>query len=123
MNFTFQQKLTMSMGFVGAATSAFGALNTIMTPTEALIGTVLFGFISACLAVIATVTSSQNTQIKNVASILGTDGKPAVRVNVNANAKADVAAMAVDPTQPNVGAATPETRAVLLETVNATKGA
>ena len=53
MNFTFQQKLTMAMGFVGAATSAFGALNAIMTSTQALVGTVLFGFISACLAVAA----------------------------------------------------------------------
>jgi len=116
MDFTFQQKRTMGMGFVGAATSAFGALNPIMTSTTALIGTVLFGFISACLAVVATVTSSQSTQIKNVASIQGTDGQPAVRVSVNANATPTVAAIAVDPAQPNVGAATPGTRAILLET-------
>ena len=72
MNFTFQQKLTMSIGFVGAATSAFGALNPIMTSTEALIGTVIFGFVSACLAVIATVVSSSQNLKDTVASMPST---------------------------------------------------
>jgi hypothetical protein len=90
MNFTFQQKLTMAMGFVGAATSAFGALNPIMTSTEALIGTVIFGFASACLAVVATVTSSQGSQIKAVAAMPGVE-----KVLVNANANVTTAQIAV----------------------------
>ncbi len=62
--------------------------------------------------------STQDNSIKSVASIVGTDGKPALRLNVNANAPSNVAAIAVDPAQPNVGAATPEARQALLKTVN-----
>lgn len=114
MNFTLAQKLTIATGVIGAATSAFGALNSIMTPTEALIGTVLLGFTSACLGVIGTVLSSQSAQVKAVGAITGDDGKPALRINVNANAPQAVAAAAVDPAQPNVGAANSDVRAALV---------
>lgn len=60
--------------------------------------------------------STQTNNIKDVASITGNDGRPAVRVAVNANAGPNIAAMAVDPTQPNVGAATPEARQALIQT-------
>jgi hypothetical protein len=128
MNFTFQQKLTMGIGFVGAATSAFGALNPIMTSTEALIGTVIFGFVSACLAVVATVTSSQSSQIKNVVADPGAqeDLVKAVaamtgvtRVAVNEQASPTLAAIATDPTQPKVGPATPDVRPTLVATAKA----
>lgn len=99
MNFTFQQKLTMSMGFVGAATSAFGALNTIMTPTEALIGTVVFGFVSACLAVVATVTSSQSAQIKTATDI-ATGSKGAMAEAAQQAIIAGTSAIALDRTIP-----------------------
>jgi hypothetical protein len=92
MNFTFQQKITMAMGFIGAATSAFGALNAIMTSTEALVGTVVLGFVSACLAVVATVTSSQGSQINNVLSMPGVE-----RIDVNQHANQTLAQMAVNP--------------------------
>lgn len=114
MNFTFQQKLTMAMGFVGAATSAFGALNTIMTPIEALIGTVILGFISACLGVVATVTSSQGAQIKEVRSMLGVE-----KVLVNEKANQTLAALATDPNEPKIGATTPAVREVLKDTAKA----
>lgn len=93
MNFTFQQKLTMAIGIVGAATSAFGALNPIMTSTTALIGTVIFGFVSACLAVVATVTSSQGAQVKSVLDMPGVD-----KIDINAQANKTLAALAVDKT-------------------------
>jgi hypothetical protein len=99
MNFTFQQKLTMAMGFVGAATSAFGALNPIMTSTSALIGTVVFGFVSACLAVVATVTSSQTSQIGTVQAIATGPSSPTAVSAQNALVGA-VSAIAQDKTIP-----------------------
>lgn len=71
---------------------------------------------------LVTMFGGQGTQMDNVASIQGKDGRPALRINVNDNATPLVAAKAVDPTQPNIGAATPEARTVLLETVNTSKG-
>lgn len=62
--------------------------------------------------------STQANQVKTVASITGDDGKPAVRVSVNSNAAPNIAAVAIDPTQPNVGAATPEARQTLIKTAN-----
>lgn len=97
MELTLTQKLTISTGVVGAATSAFGALNSIMTPTEALIGTVLLGFTSACLGVIGTVLSSQGSQIKAVAAMPGIE-----KITVNSQANSTLAGLAVDPAQDKV---------------------
>jgi hypothetical protein len=97
MNFTFQQKLSMTIGFVGAATSAFGALGPLLTPTETLIGTVIFGFVSACLAVVGTVTSSQSAQVQAVAALPGVE-----KVVVNAKANQPLAQQAVDQSQSKV---------------------
>lgn len=115
MQFTFQQKLGMSVGFIGAATSAFGALGPIMTSKQTLIGTVIFGFISACLGVVNTITSSQGQQIKTVASFDDVE-----KVNIKASAPPSIASIAVDQAQPKVGAANPETRTQLLETAKGT---
>jgi hypothetical protein len=109
MKLTLQQQLTISAGVVGAATSAFGALNSVMTPTQALIGTVVLGFTSACLGVIGTVVSGIGSQISNVAALPGVD-----RISVNANATNGIAAAALDPAQSKVGPATPDVRATLL---------
>lgn len=94
MELTLPQKLTISAGIVGAATSAFGALGPIMTSTETLIGTVTLGFVSACLAVVTTVLSSQTAQIKNVLSM---DGVEPIKVNANANQALAQAAISADP--------------------------
>lgn len=98
MSLTLQQQLTISTGVIGAATSAFGALNSIMTPTEALIGTVLLGFTSACLGVVGTVISGQGSQIKAVAAMPGVES-----IKVNANANQALAQVAMDPTVNKIG--------------------
>lgn len=113
MEFTLPQKLTMATGVVGAATSAFGALNPVMTSTEALIGTVIFGFVSACLGVIGTVVSSQSAQVKAVAAMPGVES-----INVNSQANTALATLAVDPTQAKV-APTPSAEAAVQKTAAA----
>lgn len=57
---------------------------------------------------------TQSASMKEVAAITGDDGKPAVRINVNANAPQAVAAVALDPAQPNIGAANSDVRAALV---------
>lgn len=110
MALTIQQKLAIGSGVTGAATVAFGSLNSIMTPTMALIGTVCLGFVTACLSVISTVVSSTSAQIKTVTDMPGVD-----RIVVNARATNGIAAAAIDSNQPKVGASSPEVRATLLE--------
>jgi hypothetical protein len=109
MNLTFQMKLSIGIGIVGAATSAFGALGPLMTSSQILIGTVSLGFVSASLAVVATVTSTQTAQIQQVVAMPGIE-----RVTLNANASAAAAAVAADPAQPKVGGATPEIQKILV---------
>lgn len=65
---------------------------------------------------LVTMFSTQGAVIKQVASITGEDGKPALKIVANANAPQAVAALAVDPTQPNIGAASPEVRSTLIQT-------
>lgn len=62
---------------------------------------------------LVTMFGGQANMMKTVAAITGDDGKPAVRVGVNANATPNIAAVAVDPAQPNVGAIDAATRATL----------
>lgn len=62
---------------------------------------------------LVTMFGSQGNMIKSAAAITGDDGRPAVRVSIGANASPAAAAVAVDAAQPNVGASTPDARAVL----------
>lgn len=55
----------------------------------------------------------QGNMTRTVANFTGDDGQPAVRVSVKPNAGSTLAAVAVDAAQPNVGASTPDARAVL----------
>lgn len=114
MNFTFTQKLAMASGFIGAATSAFGALGPLMTSTQTLIGTVIFGFITACLGVVNTVTSSQAAQVKAVADMPGV-----AKITVNEQANQTLAQVATDPAQVKVAAA-PEAAVIVQQTAKGT---
>ena len=58
-------------------------------------------------------------QASNIAAVIGSDGRPAVRINVNGNAPASLASAAIDPAQKNIGAASPGDRAILTETAKA----
>jgi hypothetical protein len=79
----------------------------------------IISVLGICQIIVSAINSNLSTQantVASVASIQGSDGKPAVRISVNANATQDLAAMAVDPKQPNVGASTPGVRDVLQAT-------
>jgi hypothetical protein len=65
---------------------------------------------------LVTMFGGQANMVRSVAAITGEDGQPAVRVNIKANAGSNLAAVAVDPSQPNVGAVDAATRATLQTT-------
>src|SRR5579872_4005944 len=94
----------------GASQLADLALSAVAVKAILAVATLGNGFLGG----LVTMFGGQGSMVSSVAAITGSDGRPAVRVNVNANAPANVAAVAIDPTQPNVGAATPEVRAQLI---------
>lgn len=75
--------------------------------------------VNGFLGGLVTMFGGQGNMIRSVAAFQGTDGQPALRVAVNANAGQAVAAVAVDPTQPNVGASSADIRSALIRTANA----
>lgn len=103
-------------------TSANGGLITSAALFNPLIGQdmalkVIAG-LGICQVIVSSINSNLSTQanvVKDVANIQGDDGKPALRINVNANAPVAVASAAIDPAQKNIGAANPEARSALLE--------
>lgn len=97
--------------FIGGATAQLTTLFGAMVANDIASGCAL---ISGLAGVFLMATTGQSSMVQQVGAIIGTDGRPAVRVNVNANAPSSVAAVALDPTQKNVGAATPEVRAQLI---------
>lgn len=110
------QKIAITMAILGVLSTSGVQLTDIMGPVIAKSTVSVASLANSVLAAIVAVLSGQGSLIKQVASIQGDDGKPAVRINVNANAPAAVAQVAVDPAQPNVGATTPEARTTLIET-------
>lgn len=104
--------LVINGALIGSAaqlTDLFGPLTAKYIISIASLGNSIFGGI-------VTMISGQGSQLKNVAGIVGDDGKPAVRINVNANAGPALASAAINPALANVGASTPEAQAILTET-------
>jgi hypothetical protein len=96
----------------GASQLADLALSPAVIKAILAIATLGNGFLGG----LTTMFGGQGNMVTSVASFTGEDGKPAVRVGVNANAGSTLAAVAVDPAQPNVGAASPEVREILKAT-------
>lgn len=105
-------------------TSVNGGLITGAALFNPLMGETLALKVISCLGIfqiiVSAVNSNLSTQanvVKDVANIQGDDGKPAIRMLINANAPVALATAAVDPAQPNIGASTPAARQTLIETV------
>jgi len=114
LNLTPLQIIGIVLAVNGALTGATAQLTDLFGAIVAkdIVSVASLG--SAILGGVITAMSGQATQMRNVAAIQGDDGKPAVRISVNANAAPAVASVALDPTQPNVGATTPAVREVLI---------
>ena len=101
--------LSVLMVSTAQLTDLFGASTAKNIVSVAGLGNMILNSMLAAI-------SGQGNLIKDVAAIQGDDGKPAVRINVNANAPVALAAAAVDPNQPNIGAVNPQVRDALLAT-------
>lgn len=117
MNLTTIQKIAISMAVLGVLSTSGAQLTDLLGAGIGKTVVSVAGLVNSVLAAIVAVLSGQSAIIKQVAAIQGDDGKPAVRVSVNANAPVAVASVAIDPAQPNVGAATPAARQTLVEKV------
>lgn len=119
MNITSKQWFQIISGIVSSLITAGALFTSLFGETVTLKIIACLGLSNIILSSIGTALSGQGNLIKDVANFQGDDGKPAVRINVNANAPAALASAAVDPSQPNIGASTPAARQSLLETVKA----
>lgn len=119
MNITSKQWFQIISGINGGLITGAALLQTLFGQDLTLKIVASLGIIGIIINSIGTALSGQGSLVKDVANITGDDGKPAVRINVNANAGAALASAALDPALSNVGASTPEVRAVLTETVRA----
>lgn len=116
MNLTVIQKIAISMATLGVLATSGSQLTEILGTGIAKSVVSVAGLTNSVLAAIVAVLSGQGAILKQVAAIQGDDGKPAVRINVNANAPVALASAAVDPDQKNIGASTPEARQTLIAT-------
>lgn len=95
--------------------SQLGDLSLSAQSVKAVLAVATLG--NGFLGGLVTMFGGQGNMTRTVANFTGDDGRPAVRVNVSANAGPTLAAAAVDPAQPNIGASTPDARAVLQDKV------
>jgi hypothetical protein len=112
MDLTSKQWFQIVSGVNGGLITGAALLQTLFGQDLTLKIVAVLGIIGIIINSVGTVLSgpdSPGTQIKNVAALPGV-----ARVLVNANATNGVAAAAIDPTQPKVGAITPDVRASLI---------
>lgn len=117
MNITSKQWFQIVSGINGTLITSAALLQTLFGQDLTIKIVAVLGIFGIILNSVGAALSGQGSLMKDVAAIQGDDGKPAVRINVNANAPAALASAAIDPAQPNIGAATPAARQSLLETV------
>jgi hypothetical protein len=111
MNWKLILNITSSIN--GGLITGAALLQTLIGQDLTIKAVAFLGICQIIISSINTQLSTQTNNIKDVAAIQGDDGKPAVRINVNANAPQNLAAVAIDPAQPNIGAANADVRAVL----------
>lgn len=116
MNITSKQWFQIISGVNGGLITGAALLQTLFGQDLTLKIVACLGIIGIIINSIGTALSGQGSLVKDVANITGDDGKPAVRINVNANAGAALASAAIDPALANVGASTPEVRTILAAT-------
>ncbi len=112
MGLTSKQWFQIVSGINGGLITGAALLQTLFGQDTTLKIVAVLGIIGIIINSIGTALSgadSPATQIKNTAALPGVQ-----EIRVNASATNGVAAAALDPQQPKIGAINPETRAVLL---------
>lgn len=116
MGITRNQWLAITILLFTILTGGSAQLTDLIGPYGTKLVIALSTLVTGFLAGLQIILGGQGQMTRDVAGIKGDDGNPALRINVNANAPAALASVAVDPAQPNIGAVTPAAREVLKDT-------
>ena len=108
---TTNQTLAICSGACSFLAGSTAQLATLLGQHGAAYAVSAITLTGGILSIILAVTSGQKATVQQVAAMPGVD-----RITVNATANSTLASVATDPSQPKIGATSPETRAVLQET-------
>jgi hypothetical protein len=112
MGITYKQWFQIVSGINGSLITGAALLQTLFGQAltiQIVAGLGIFGIILNSVGAAVSGADSPGTQIKSVAALPGVD-----RVLVDATAINGVAAAALDPAQPKIGAISPDVRATLI---------
>ena len=113
MGMTSKQWFQIISGINGGLITGAALLQTLFgqdLTIKIVAGLGIFGIILNSVGAALSGPDSQATQVKNVLAMPGVE-----RIGVNAQATPELAAVAVDPKQPKIGAVTPDVRATLIQ--------
>lgn len=102
--------LALAIAILGVVTGATGQLTDLFGATLAHTLVSASGLVSSILGAILMALTGNASMLKTVAALPGVD-----RVSINTQASSAVAAVAVDPDQPKVGATSAQDRPALQE--------
>src|SRR5258708_2375021 len=101
MNLTSKQWFQIVSGIISGLITGAALLTTLFGQDLTIKIVAALGIINIMLSSVGAAVSGQANLIKDVANIQGDDGKPALKINVNANAPVALASAAIDPMQKN----------------------
>lgn len=110
MNLNSKQILAITLALLSVFSGSTAQLTDLFGTGIAKILISASSLACTALSSVLAVLSSQGAIVRDVAAMPGVE-----RINVNAAANPTLAAVATDPTQPKVGATTPNVREVLLD--------
>jgi hypothetical protein len=111
MNLTSKQWFQIVQGIVSSLITAGALFTTLFGQDMTLKIIAVLGLVNIIISSIGAALSGQANLVQDVRSMPGVD-----KVLVNDQANPTLAKLAVDPTEPKVGATTPAVRASLIET-------
>lgn len=112
MNLNFKQMLAILGAVLSVLMISTAQLTDLFGPGPTKLVVSAAALLNTTISSVLAVVTGQAATVKDVLAMPGVD-----RINVNANANQTLAQIAVDPTQPKIGA-TPEAKAAVVATAN-----
>lgn len=110
MNLNAKQIIAIMVAVLSVLSGSTAQLTDLLGPTSAKVVISIASLTMTILSSIMAVLTSQNQTVKEVAAMPGV-----AKVTVNADANQVLAAAAIDPGQPKIGATSPDVRDVLID--------
>jgi|GEM_PF-7030294 len=108
MNLTSKQIFQIASGVIGGLITGAALLQTLFGQDLTIKIVAVLGIANIILGSVGAALSGQANLVRDVSAMPGV-----ARVSINADANQTLAQVAVDPSQPKVGATTPDVRATL----------